>query len=88
MRLQQTADESALFAPQTRLSFHAWLFLGRVYQQEYVRWLGFPIERNTFDSVCCPPPGMIHGIIIKLPRMRDIIRKWSIGCYCYQVTTF
>jgi len=42
-------------APQTGLSFHAWLFLGGVYTQECVRWLVFPIERNTFDSVCCPP---------------------------------
>jgi len=31
----------------------------------------FPIERNTFDSACCPP-GMIRGVIIKLPRMRDV----------------
>ena len=80
-RLQQTADESALFAPQTGLSFYAWLFLGGVYTQECVRWL---IERNTFDGACCH--GMIRGVIIKLPRMRDVIRKRSINllvvCAC------
>jgi len=36
--------------------------LGRIYTQECLR---------------CPP-GMIHGVIIKLPRMRDVIGKWSI----------
>jgi len=29
--MQQTADESALFARQTGLAFHAWLFQGGVY---------------------------------------------------------
>jgi len=41
-RLQQTADENALSAPQTGLSFHPLLSLGGVYTQECVRWLGFP----------------------------------------------
>jgi len=36
-----TADESSLFAPQTGLSFHAWLFLGRVYTQECTHLVGF-----------------------------------------------
>ena len=54
------ADESALFAPQTGLSFHAWLFLGGVHTQECVYWLGFPIERNTFVSAAAPL-GMINN---------------------------
>jgi len=78
-RLQQTADESALFAPQTGLSFHAWLFLGGVMCRNACTGGVFPIEHNTFNSVCCAPPGMIHGVIIKLPHMRDVIGKWSIG---------
>ena len=40
--MQQMADESALFARQTGLAFHAWLFLGGLYAQECVGWLGFP----------------------------------------------
>jgi len=36
------ADESTLIAPQTELSFHAWLFLSGVYMQECMCWLGFP----------------------------------------------
>jgi len=40
--MQQTADESALFAWQTGVAFRTWLFLGWVYGQECVRWLGFP----------------------------------------------
>ena len=40
--MQQTAAESTLFAQQAELAFHAWLFLGGVYAQERVRWLGFP----------------------------------------------
>ena len=71
------ADESTPFASQTGLAFHTWLFLGGVYTQECERWLGFPMERNTFEA-CSAPPGMIRGVIIKLPRMRDIIGKWSI----------
>jgi len=42
----------------------------------------FPTERNTFDGACCPP-GMIRGVIIKLPRMHDGIGKWSIMEYKY-----
>ena len=34
--MQQMAAESALFARQTGLAFHVWLFLGLVYQQECV----------------------------------------------------
>jgi len=52
-RLQKTADESALFAPQTGLSFHAWLFLGGVYTHVGIGWV-FPIEPNTFHSVLPP----------------------------------
>jgi len=52
--MQQTADESALFAPQTGLAFHAWLFLdGVTHRNACTGWV-FPIERNTFNSACCP----------------------------------
>ena len=40
--VQQTAAESTLFARQAELAFHAWLFLGGVYMQECLHWLGFP----------------------------------------------
>ena len=54
MRLQQMVDESALFAPQTGLSFHAWLFLGGVYTQECMHWRGFP-ENLIHLSHVLPP---------------------------------
>jgi len=49
--------------------------------QECGRWLGFPhnIIPLTAHAV---PPGMIRGVIIKLPRMRDINGKWSIHRLC------
>jgi len=72
------AAESALFAPQTGLSFHAWLFLGGVFTQEYVCWLGFPIKRNTFDRAYCPPRNDPRSNNQTM-RMRDVIRKWSIA---------
>ena len=53
--MQQTAAENAFFAPQTGLGFHAWLFLGGFYTQECLRWLGFPIERNTLEARVAPP---------------------------------
>ena len=40
--VQPTAAESTLFAQQAELTFHAWLFLGGVYTQECLHWLGFP----------------------------------------------
>jgi len=40
--VQQMADESALFARQAELAFHAWIFLGGVYTQECLCWLCFP----------------------------------------------
>ena len=70
----------ALFAPQTRLCFHAWLFLGRVYTQECMHWLGIP------HRTCPPPfPGMIHGVITELLHMHDIIRKWPMYNSSYTV---
>ena len=53
--MQQTAAESALFARQTGLAFHAWLFLCGVYKQEWRAGWIFSIERNTFEARDCPP---------------------------------
>ena len=72
--VQQTAAESALFAWQAELAFHAWLFLGGVYTQERLRWLGFPLWTSCIRSASCPP-GMIRSVIIRLPRIRDVTRK-------------
>jgi len=58
--MQQTAAESTLFAQKAGLAFHAWLFLGGDYTQECVRWL---------------VQGMIHGVIIKLVHMCDVMWK-------------
>ena len=47
--------ESTFFARQTGLGFHAWLFLGGVYTQECLHWLGFPHWVQYIRSACCPP---------------------------------
>jgi len=77
--VQQTATESALFARQVELAFHMWLFLGGVYTQECLRCWVSPIECNTLEARVAPP-GMICGVIIKLPRIRDVTWKMV---YCY-----
>ena len=44
--MQQTAALSTLFAPQTGLAFHVWLFLGGFARSNASAGQVFPIERN------------------------------------------
>ena len=67
-RMQQTAAESALFAPQTGLAFYMWLFLGGVTRTYVCTGQVFLTERNTFEARAAHQ-GMIRGVIIKLPHM-------------------
>jgi len=80
-----TSTCSTLFAPQTGLAFHTWLFLCRVTCRNSCAGWVFAIECNTFEvNAAPPPPNMIHRVIIKLPCMCDVIGKWSVPVsgYC------
>ena len=49
--MQQTAAESALFAPETGLALHVWLFHKGSYKPKCMHKLDFPIECSAFDAV-------------------------------------